>query len=114
MKAKVNGIDVHYTVSGSGPWVVMSHSLACDLRMWEAQVALLAKDYRVLCFDTRGHGQSDAPAGEYTLDLLADDAKALLDVLGISACHWVGLSMGGMIGQVFALRHPAKIGRAHV
>jgi len=109
MKVNVNGIDLHYTVTGSGPWVVMSHSLACDLRMWDAQVAMLSKSYRVLCFDTRGHGQSDAPEGEYTLEQLADDARGLLQAMGIASCHWVGLSMGGMIGQVFALRHPAMV-----
>jgi 3-oxoadipate enol-lactonase len=85
----------------------MSHSLACDLHMWDEQAAMLAKDFTVLRFDTRGHGESDAPAGEYTLEMLAEDAKGLLDAMGIKSCHWVGLSMGGMIGQAFALGYPA-------
>ena len=109
MKVKTNGIELNYTVEGSGPWVVMSHSLACDLHMWDPQAALLAKSYTVLRFDTRGHGKSDAPSGAYTFETLSDDAKALIDALGIESCHWVGLSMGGMIGQVFALRHPALL-----
>lgn len=106
MKVKSNGIELNCTVEGSGPWVVMSHSLACDLHMWDEQAAMLAKDCTVLRFDTRGHGASGAPAGEYTLEMLAEDAKGLLDAMGIKSCHWVGLSMGGMIGQAFALRYP--------
>ena len=106
MKVKANGIEQNYMVQGSGPWVVMSHSLACDLSMWAPQLELLAKNFSVLCFDTRGHGKSDAPAGEYTLEMLAEDARGLLDAMGIASCHWIGLSMGGMIGQVFALRYP--------
>lgn len=106
MKVKSNGIELNCTVQGSGPWVVMSHSLACDLHMWDEQAAMLAKDYTVLRFDTRGHGTSDAPALAYTMEMLAEDAKGLLDALGIKSCHWVGLSMGGMIGQAYALRYP--------
>jgi 3-oxoadipate enol-lactonase len=106
MKVKTNGIELHYTVEGKGPWVVMSHSLACASAMWDEQAALLARNYKVLRFDTRGHGASDAPAGEYTLDMLAEDVHGLFRTLGIERCHWVGLSMGGMIGQTFALKFP--------
>jgi 3-oxoadipate enol-lactonase len=72
-------------------------------------VRALRGRYRVLRYDTRGHGQTGAPAGAYTLDQLADDLKGLLDGLGIAATHFVGLSMGGMIGQIFALKHPAMV-----
>jgi 3-oxoadipate enol-lactonase len=106
MKVKANGIEIHYEIEGSGPWVTLSHSLACNLHMWDEQMAALTKKYRVLRYDTRGHGQSSAPEGEYTLEQLADDTKALLDALGIRETHWVGLSMGGMIGQAFALKYP--------
>jgi 3-oxoadipate enol-lactonase len=106
MKVEANGIEIHYVVEGEGPWVTMSHSLACNLHMWDEQAKLLSTRYRVLRYDTRGHGQSSAPAGEYTLEELADDAKALFDALGVKRTHWVGLSMGGMIGQTFALRYP--------
>jgi len=108
MKVKSNGIELNCAVQGSGPWVAMSHSLACDLHMWDEQAAMLANDYTVLRFDTRGHGMSDTPAGEYSLEMLAEDAKGLFDALGIKSCHWVGLSMGGMIGQAFALRYPGE------
>jgi 3-oxoadipate enol-lactonase len=74
--------------------------------MWDPQMKVLTGKFKVLRFDTRGHGQSSAPAGQYTLEQLADDAKGLLDGLGIRQTHWAGLSMGGMIGQAFALKYP--------
>jgi 3-oxoadipate enol-lactonase len=86
--------------------VTFSHSLGCHLGMWDEQARALAGRYRVLRFDTRGHGQSSAPAGAYSLDQLADDLHGLLAGLGIAQTHFVGLSMGGMIGQVFALKYP--------
>ena len=106
MKIKTNGIETHYTIEGDGPWLTLSHSLACNLSMWDEQVQLLARRFKVLRYDTRGHGLSDAPPAPYTLAQLADDAKGLFDALGITRTHWVGLSMGGMIGQVFALKYP--------
>src|SRR6267378_77504 len=81
MKIKTNGIELNYVVEGSGPWLVMSHSLACDLSMWDEQAEVLRRNFKVLRFDTRGHGNSDAPAGEYTLDMLAYDVHGLLQGL---------------------------------
>jgi 3-oxoadipate enol-lactonase len=109
VKIRANGIEQFYTVEGAGPWLVMSHSLACTSAMWNEQAALLAKRFKVLRYDTRGHGQTDAPAGPYSLDLLADDAKGLLDALGIRQAHWIGISMGGMIGQTLALKAPGLL-----
>jgi len=106
MKAKTNGIEIHYTVEGEGPWLTMSHSLACNLSMWDDQIALLKRHFKVLRFDTRGHGQSSAPSEPYTLDQLADDVHGLYAILGIEKTHWVGLSMGGMIGETYALKYP--------
>ena len=106
MKIKTNGIELNYTVEGEGPWLAMSHSLACDSSMWDEQAAVLKRSFKVLRFDTRGHGRSDAPAGEYTLEMLAYDVHGLFQALGVERCHWVGLSMGGMIGQTFALKFP--------
>ena len=108
MKANSNGISIHYVVEGQGPWVVMSHSLACNVSMWDEQAAVLARSFRVLRFDARGHGATDAPAGAYDLDMLADDLVGLLDVLKVDRAHYVGLSMGGMIGMTAALKHPAR------
>jgi 3-oxoadipate enol-lactonase len=111
MRVQANGIDIRYTIEGEGPWVTMSHSLACNLTMWDEQLKVLSKRFKVLRYDTRGHGESSAPAGEYTLDQLADDVKGLLDALGIKQTHWIGLSMGGMIGQTFALKYPGVFQR---
>ncbi|MDB5762528.1 MAG: Alpha/beta hydrolase fold [Herminiimonas sp.] len=108
MKQRIhaNGIDISYEVAGEGPWLIFSHSLGCGKAMWQPQFEALAKSHRVLRYDTRGHGESSAPAGPYTLDLLAQDVKALCDALDIRTCHFVGLSMGGMIGQTVALNYP--------
>ncbi|MGH8764790.1 MAG: 3-oxoadipate enol-lactonase, partial [Burkholderiales bacterium] len=86
-----------------------SHSLACSVRMWDPQVEALQGSYRVLTYDTRGHGASEAPRGAYSLEMLADDLKALLDALGAKNPHYCGLSMGGMIGQTFALKYPGVL-----
>ena len=108
MKTKTNGIDTSYELHGreGAPWLVLSHSLACSVRMWDPQIEALKGSYRILAYDTRGHGASEAPKGAYTLELLADDLKALLDALGVKSPHYCGLSMGGMIGQTFALKYP--------
>ncbi len=107
MKIRTNGIELNCVVEGEGPWVTMSHSLASDLSMWDGQARLLvSKGYKVLRFDTRGHGASDAPGGSYTLEQMADDLHGLFAALDIRATHWVGLSMGGMIGEVYALKYP--------
>ena len=74
--------------------------------MWDEQIASFKDRYRILAYDTRGHGNSGAPAGDYTLEQLADDLKGLLDHLKIAKTHYCGLSMGGMIGQTFALKYP--------
>ncbi|MGD9228456.1 MAG: 3-oxoadipate enol-lactonase [Desulfobacterales bacterium] len=111
MKIEANGIQINYELSGikRAPVVVLRHSLACSLMMWAPQLELLEAHFQVLRFDTRGHGDSDAPQGSYTLEQLVDDAIGLLDGLDIDRVHWVGLSMGGMIGQGIALHHSSKL-----
>jgi 3-oxoadipate enol-lactonase len=111
MKIKANGIHMNYQLSGKdgAPVVVLSHSLGSSLAMWDPQIKCLEPHYRVLRYDTRGHGGSDAPKGAYTLDQLGDDAIGLLDSLGIDVVHCVGLSMGGMIGQCLALNHTDRL-----
>ncbi len=107
MKIRTNGVELNCVIEGDGPWVTMSHSLACNISMWDEQAALLVRHgYKVLRFDTRGHGASSAPPASYTLDDLADDLHGLLAALGIRRTHWVGLSMGGMIGETYALKYP--------
>ncbi|WP_416046787.1 alpha/beta fold hydrolase [Cupriavidus basilensis] len=110
MQAHINGIGTEFSINGdAGPWVVMSHSLGCDISMWDRQMASLTQRCRVLRYDTRGHGRSGATAGPYSLDMLADDAVQLMAHLGIQRAHWVGFSMGGMIGQTVALNHPTLL-----
>ena len=103
---------ISYDIVGPehGPVVVFSHSLAADLGLWAEQVsALLAAGYRVLRTDLRGHGGSTATPAPYTIDLLADDVIDVLDALQIERCHFVGLSIGGMIGQSLGLRHAHRL-----
>jgi 3-oxoadipate enol-lactonase len=111
MITRTNGINMHYELVGpeSAPVVTLSHSLATDFSMWDPQVAVLKSGYRVLRYDTRGHGGTDAPEGPYTLEQLAQDVKALLQTLGIPKTHYMGISMGGMIGQVLALKYPSML-----
>jgi 3-oxoadipate enol-lactonase len=111
MQITVNGISVNYTLEGptSGPVITMSNSLASNLSMWEPQMPVLTSHYRVLRYDTRGHGGTDAPSGPYSLDELTEDVRALLQALGITRMHFVGLSMGGMIGQILAIKYPQML-----
>jgi len=111
MKITANGITMHCEMVGpeSAPVVTLSHSLATDLSMWDPQVAVLKSGYRVLRYDTRGHGGTDAPEGPYTLKQLAEDVRALLQALRIPKTHFMGISMGGMIGQVLALKNPGML-----
>ena len=108
MKLRANGLEINYELDGpaGAPVVTLSHSIAADLTMWDATLPALRDRYRVLRYDIRGHGGSQAPPGAYTLEELADDARALLGGLGIARTHWVGLSLGGMIGQALALDAP--------
>ena len=106
MRIRTNGIELNCVIEGEGPWLTMSHSLACNLSMWDPQMAALTKHYKVLRFDTRGHGASSSPPGPYTLEQMADDVHGLFAELGIKRTHWAGLSMGGMIGETYALKYP--------
>jgi len=113
MKAKVNGTELYYELHGKegAPWLIFSHSLACTVRMWDPQIAAFKDRYRILAYDMRGHGQSAAPAAPYTLEMLADDVLALMKELRIQRAHYVGLSIGGMIGQRLALKDPGPFER---
>jgi 3-oxoadipate enol-lactonase len=106
MKAKVNGIEINYEISGKegAPWLVLSHSLACTVRMWDPTIEAFKDRYRILNYDMRGHGATSAPKTPYTLDMLADDVFALMKELKIEKAAYCGLSIGGMIGQTIALR----------
>ncbi|OGP70512.1 MAG: 3-oxoadipate enol-lactonase [Deltaproteobacteria bacterium RBG_16_50_11] len=111
MLIRANGIQMNYEVSGKkkAPVVMLSHSLGCSLAMWDPQLGALEPLFQVLRYDIRGHGRSETPPGPYKPELLAKDAIALLDGLGIDKVHWVGVSMGGMIGQSVGLNRPDRL-----
>jgi 3-oxoadipate enol-lactonase len=105
--------STHYELVGphDAPVLVLSHALGTNLTLWDQQVEALRCSFRVIRFDTRGHGKSAAPGGPYTLSLLASDIVTLLDELGVSRVHFCGVSMGGLIGQYLAVHHPERIAR---
>jgi 3-oxoadipate enol-lactonase len=109
--ARINDIDVNYKLEGDGAeTIVLINGLADDLETWVFQVEdFLAAGYRVLRFDNRGVGASSKPAGPYSSRMLADDAKALVDQLGISGFHLMGTSMGGMISQEYAINYGSDL-----
>jgi len=111
VKLKANEIEINCEVSGKqdAPVVAMSHSLGSSLTMWNPQIEALESHFLVLRYDMRGHGGSDTPHGAYTLEQLGEDAVGLLDTLRIQIVHWVGLSIGGMIGQYLALNHADRL-----
>lgn len=111
MHATVNGIRMQYELTGpeAAPVIVCSHCLAGSMVVWEPQLAALESRYRVLCYDTRGHGGSSAPDEPYSMEMLSKDVTALLDFLNVEKAHFLGISMGGMIGQTLALMHPDRV-----
>ena len=111
MRIKANTIEINYELSGKkgAPVVVLSHSLASSLVMWNPQMDALNPYFQVLRYDMRGHGKTEVISGPYTLDLLADDVIGLLDALKIDRVHYVGLSIGGMIGQALALNYVHRL-----
>ncbi len=108
---KANGIEMSYQLDGpvDAPVLMLSNSLLTDYGMWDMQVPAFSVKYRLLRYDTRGHGGTEATKGPYTIELLAADAIALLDALRIDRVHFLGLSMGGMIAQLLAATHPARL-----
>ena len=108
----VNGIGVEYEEAGSGPPLLLISGLGANRLSWVPIVPLLSDAFRCIYFDNRGTGQSDAPPGPYTIDLLGDDAAALIDALGIAPARVVGWSMGGSILQALLINHGAKLSDA--
>lgn len=104
-------MNLHYQVSGpiDAPVIVLSHSLATNLSMWDSVASLLQTRFRVLRFDFRGHGESPAPAFPCTISDLVDDVVSLLDTLGIDSAYYVGLSLGGMVGLNVGLDRPERL-----
>jgi 3-oxoadipate enol-lactonase len=103
-------IRTRYRIDGAGArWVTFVTGIANDLTMWDGQVPALAGDFRILRYDLRGHGGSEATAGPYSIRLLVEDLKALLDSLSVRRTSLVGLGLGGAIVQAFAIEHANRV-----
>jgi len=111
-KAKVNGIELAYEVYGEGYPLVLAHGYTATKEQWDAQIGPFSKRYRVVVYDARGHGESEAPPVDdpgYSMDTLVEDQRALMEHLSIGEAHVGGLSLGGMIAMRFALKHPQMV-----
>ena len=108
-KLHANGIDLYYEKNGDGQPVLFIHGLGSSCRDWEMQTPSFSKQYQVISFDLRGHGQSQKPPGPYTMLLFAADTAELIKSLGVKPVHVVGISLGGMIAFQLALDHPELI-----
>ncbi|MCY4288530.1 MAG: alpha/beta fold hydrolase [Aestuariivita sp.] len=108
-----SGITLNTEIDGQkcGPWIILSNSLGANLQMWTPQIATLARKYRVLRYDTRGHGDSDSPLGPYSLEELTRDVVDLMDYHQIEQAAFMGLSLGGMTGLNLALNRHDRITR---
>ncbi|AUL45827.1 3-oxoadipate enol-lactonase [Bordetella trematum] len=111
--ADLSQARLYYVVDGpaDAPVLVLSNSLGTNADMWAQQVPALSRHFRVVRYDTRGHGRSSVPEGEYRFEQLANDVVELLDHLGVARAHFCGLSMGGPTGLTLALNHPDRIDR---
>jgi 3-oxoadipate enol-lactonase len=113
MQVEANGIEFNVKIDGhrGSPWLVLSNSLATNLSMWDRQVEALRDRFRIMRYDQRGHGESDAPAGRYDFSTLVADVVGLMDALEITRTHFAGLSMGGMTAIALTEQHPDRIDR---
>ncbi len=111
MFISANQLNIHVRIDGpaAAPPLVLLHSLGTCAEVWDPQAASLATSFRVIRPDMRGHGLTEATPGDYSMDLLADDVAALFDALGLGQAHLGGISIGGMIVQHFAARHPERV-----
>jgi 3-oxoadipate enol-lactonase len=111
MQVKINGIDTRYVLSneGGGPWLTFIHQLGGDLSIWDQLAGYFRDDFTVLRYDVRGHGATAVPDQPFTIADLSHDLGELFDALNVPQTHLVGMSMGGMIAQQFALDHPSRI-----
>ncbi|MDE8652775.1 3-oxoadipate enol-lactonase [Novosphingobium album (ex Liu et al. 2023)] len=111
--AMIDGCRIAWSLDGrkNAPVLMLSNSLGTDMGMWAPQMDVWAREFRVLRYDSRGHGGSDSPPGAYAMDRLGRDVVELLDALGLGRVHFCGLSMGGMVGQWLAVHAPERLER---
>jgi pimeloyl-ACP methyl ester carboxylesterase len=108
-KARINGIDIYYEVQGRGEPLLLIMGLGANVTSWYSQVPEFSREYQVIAFDNRGAGRSDKPDEPYSIGQMADDARGILDHLGIDSAHVFGMSLGGMIAQELVLRVPERV-----
>jgi pimeloyl-ACP methyl ester carboxylesterase len=108
-RARINGVEMAYALKGNGAPLVMIHGAQGDQTMFADLSAAFVTSFRVLTFDQRGSGLSEKPDFDYSMAMLADDTAGLIEHVGLGAAHVIGVSMGGMIAQELALRHPRKV-----
>lgn len=108
-KRQCNGIELYYETSGEGQPVLFIHGLGSSTRDWEYQTPFFSKQYQVVTFDLRGHGQTEKPPGPYAMSQFASDAAALIQSLNLPPVHVVGLSLGGMVAFQMAVDHPQLV-----
>ncbi len=111
-RARINGIDMAYRVSGKGEPVVLIGGFGMTKEGWADQLVPLEERFQVITFDNRGAGESTVPVEPFTIDDMADDTVGLLDYLGIDAAYFFGVSMGGLIAQMLALDYPDRVRKA--
>jgi 3-oxoadipate enol-lactonase len=111
MKLRANGLTFEVRIEGSsgGSWVMLSHPIATNMSIWESQIGALGSRFKLLRYDTRGHGASDVPSGDYCINDLVDDAIGLMDALSIEKAHFVGLSLGGVTAIGLAMTYPGRL-----
>lgn len=106
---KTSNVQTYYEVHGEGPVLVFIHGLGACHKMWQPQIEPFSRQFKLIVYDVRGHGDSTGSDEKYTIELFASDLKALLDELGVAKAHICGLSMGGLIAQQFAIDYPASV-----
>ncbi len=107
--AKINGLKLSYQVYGIGFPVIFIHGYGAKKEIWRTQVVDISKEFQTITFDIRGTGKSDRPNIPYTMKMLAEDVKGLMDFIGVEKVHLIGRSFGGMIAQNFVLQYPEKV-----
>jgi 3-oxoadipate enol-lactonase len=108
-RARVGDINIYYEATGRGEPLLLIMGLGGGSSLWWRQVESLSPDYRVIAYDSRGVGRSDGPDAPYSMEMMTADAAGLLETLGVARAHVYGVSMGGMVAQELALRHPGLV-----
>jgi len=108
---KVDDIELYYEVHGDGEPIIFSHGWMCDCSVWNSQIDFFSKKYKVIAYDHRGHGKSDKPKANYSIEILSNDLYSIIKELNLDKVTLVGHSMGGMTALTFALNHPDKVSK---